>query len=212
MGVKERREREKQQVRQEILDAARELFIKEGYENVSMRKIAEKIEYSPTTIYLYFEDKAELVHSLCEEAFVKLMEMFETLGGDLSDPVDALRKCGRAYIEFGLRYPNDYKVTFMMNLRPDKAPEEYLREGSTGMQAYGYLRKIVEECVRRGSFRDTDVEAATQTVWLVVHGATSLLIAHPNFPWVDREKLIGFTLEKITDGLKGPIPDGVKDI
>jgi len=203
MGVKERREREKQQVRQEILDAARELFIKEGYENVSMRKIAEKIEYSPTTIYIYFDDKAELVHYLCEESFVKLVEMFETLGEDLSDPVAALKKCGRAYIEFGLKYPNDYKVTFILNLRPDKDPEEYLREGSMGMRAYGYLRKIVEECVRQGKFRDADVETATQTLWMVVHGVTSLLITHPNFPWTDKERLIDFTLEKITDGLKG---------
>jgi AcrR family transcriptional regulator len=203
MGVKERREREKQQVRKEILDAARELFIKEGYENVSMRKIAEKIEYSPTTIYIYFDDKAELVHNLSEEAFVKLVEMFETLGGDLSDPVAALKKCGRAYIEFGLKYPNDYKVTFMLNLRPDKAPEEYLREDSMGMRAYGYLRKIVEECVRQGKFPGADVETATQTLWMVVHGVTSLLITHPNFPWTDKERLIDFTLEKITDGLKG---------
>ncbi|HET7288842.1 MAG TPA: TetR/AcrR family transcriptional regulator [Thermodesulfobacteriota bacterium] len=203
MGVKERREREKLAVRKEILDAARELFLKEGYESVSMRKIADKIEYSPTTIYLYFDDKAQLVHSLCEEAFVKLVKMFETLGGDLSDPVSALKKCGRAYIEFGLKYPNDYKVTFMLNLRPDKSPEEYLREDSMGMRAYGYLRKIVEECVRQGKFHGADVETTTQTVWIVVHGVTSLLIAHPKFPWVDRECLIDFTIEKIVNGLSG---------
>ncbi len=203
MGIKERREREKQQVRQEILDAARELFIKEGYESVSMRKIAEKIEYSPATIYLYFDDKAELVHSLCEEAFVKLVNMFETLGGDLSDPVSALRKCGRAYVEFGLKYPNDYKVTFMLNLKPDMSPEEYLREDSMGMRAYGYLRKIVEECVRQGKFPGADVETTTQTMWIVVHGVTSLLIAHPHFPWVEREGLIDFTIERIINGLIG---------
>ena len=125
MGVKERRERQKQAVRQEILDAARELFIKDGYENVTMRKIAEKIEYSPTTIYLHFNDKADLVRFLCEEAFVKLVDMFEKLGEDLSDPLLALKRCGRAYVDFGIKYPNDYKVTFMMALKPT-APEDYL--------------------------------------------------------------------------------------
>ena len=69
MGTTERRARAKQLLRGEILDAARELFIKHGYENVSMRKIAEKIEYSPTTIYLYFHDKSEILHTLCEETF-----------------------------------------------------------------------------------------------------------------------------------------------
>jgi len=69
MGVQERRAREKKELRQEILDAARDLFVREGFENVSMRKIAEKIEYSPTTIYLYFQDKADLLDCICEETF-----------------------------------------------------------------------------------------------------------------------------------------------
>jgi len=69
MGSKQRREREKEALRQDILDAARELFVEEGYDNVSMRRVAEKIEYSPTTIYLYFEDKASLLYAICEETF-----------------------------------------------------------------------------------------------------------------------------------------------
>ena len=61
MGIKERRERQKEHLREEILEAARELFLKEGVENVSMRAIAKRIEYSPTTIYLYFKDKWDSV-------------------------------------------------------------------------------------------------------------------------------------------------------
>ena len=68
MGTKERRAREKEQLRRQILVAARELFVNEGYESVSMRKkFANKIEYSPTTIYLYFKDKADLLDSVCKE-------------------------------------------------------------------------------------------------------------------------------------------------
>lgn len=199
MGVKERRERQKQAVRQEILDAARELFIKDGYENVTMRKIAEKIEYSPTTIYLHFNDKADLVRFLCEEAFVKLVDMFEKLGEDMSDPLLALKRCGRAYVDFGLKYPNDYKVTFMIALKPT-APEDYLREDSMGMRAYGYLRKIVEECIRQGKFKNAELESTTQSMWIVVHGITSLIIAHPDFPWADREHVIDQTIDKIIAG------------
>ena len=72
MGTQERRNREKESLRQEILDAARRLFLKNGFQNVSMRQIAEKIEYSPTTIYLYFKDKSALFRSICEETFGKL--------------------------------------------------------------------------------------------------------------------------------------------
>ena len=73
MGTKERRAREKEQLRQQILLAARELFVNEGYENVSMRKIANKIEYSPTTIYLHFKDKADLLDSVCKETLLNLL-------------------------------------------------------------------------------------------------------------------------------------------
>jgi len=199
MGVKERRERQKQAVRQEILDAARELFIKDGYENVTMRKIAEKIEYSPTTIYLHFNDKADLVRFLCEEAFVKLVDMFEKLGEDLRDPLLALKRCGRAYVDFGLKYPNDYRVTFMMSLKP-QTPEDYLREDSMGMKAYGYLRKIVEECIRQGKFKGAELESTTQSMWITVHGITSLIIAHPDFPWADQEHVIDQTIDRIIAG------------
>ena len=74
MGITERREREREEVRRKILDAARELFATEGYENVTMRRIAEAIEYSPTTIYLHFEDKDDLVRALCHEDFGRLLE------------------------------------------------------------------------------------------------------------------------------------------
>ncbi|HSE38996.1 MAG TPA: TetR/AcrR family transcriptional regulator, partial [Blastocatellia bacterium] len=96
MGSKQRREREKEALRQDILDAARELFVNEGYENVSMRRVAEKIEYSPTTIYLYFEDKASLLYAICEETFAKLAKRMEAIGKEGDDPIEVLRKGCRA--------------------------------------------------------------------------------------------------------------------
>ena len=202
MGIKERQTRQKEMLRLEILDAARDLFIKDGYENVSMRKIAEKIEYSPTTIYLYFNDKADLFNQLCEETFAKLVKTFAELGEDLSDPITALKKCGQAYIQFGLKYPNHYKVTFMLNLGDDAAKKNHLQEDSMGAKSFGYLRMIVQECVRQKKFREADVETTSQALWSGVHGVTSLLIAHPNFPWVDKERLIDFALSMMIEGLR----------
>src|SRR5262245_10596319 len=134
MGSKQRREREKESLRQDILDAARELFISEGYENVSMRRIAERIEYSPTTIYLYFKDKAELLYSLCEETFSQLAERMSAIASESNDPVEVLRKGCLAYIEFGLKNPNHYRVAFMMPSQLGR--EHYLKEGSAGLKAY----------------------------------------------------------------------------
>ena len=112
MGVKERREREKSETRDKILDAARELFISEGYDGVSMRKVAEKIEYSPTAIYLHFTDNEELFHELVHEDFARLATVFQSAAMP-ANPVDRIREIGRTYVEFGTHYPNHYKLMFM---------------------------------------------------------------------------------------------------
>src|SRR5207247_4153004 len=102
MGVQERKARQKENLRQEILDAARELFVREGIENVSIRKIAERIEYSPGTIYLYFNDKAEILQTLCQETFSKLQQKMQAIKDDTADTLGSLRRGMRTYIEFGL--------------------------------------------------------------------------------------------------------------
>ena len=201
MGTKERRAREKESLRQEILDAARELFVEEGYENVSMRKIAEKIEYSPTTIYLYFKDKAELLFSLTQESFAKLLQTLEAIPDQHRDPLRVLKECGRAYIRFGLKYPNDYRVTFMMPVDLVQ-PRAHQYQGSTGERAFNHLREAVAECVRQKKFRRVDIDLTSQSLWAAMHGLTSLFIAHPNFPWADRERLIDHLLETQIKGLK----------
>lgn len=202
MGIKERRKRQKETLRQEILDAARELFVKEGYENVSMRKIAQKIEYSPTTIYLYFKDKTDLLYSVCEESFARLLNKIETIVKDYTDPVICLKKGLYAYIDFGLRYPNHYKVMFLIHPGHHKDRELYLQEGSMGQKVYGFLQAIVEECIKQGKFHPSEVETTSQALWAAAHGITSLLIVHPDFPWVDKEQLINQVINTMVEGLK----------
>src|ERR1700692_2619553 len=99
MGTKERRERERDAVRTRVLDAARELFALHGYEGVSMRGIAEKIEYSPTMIYQHFKDKETLIKELCYSDFRELADALQdTL--KIADPIERLRKCGEEYVRF----------------------------------------------------------------------------------------------------------------
>ena len=112
MGITERREREREEVRQKILDAARELFESEGYDNVTMRRIAEAIEYSPTTIYLHFEDKDDLVRALCNEDFGRLLEALSLIP-PAPDPVEPIRQLGRAYVGFAVDNPNHFRFMFM---------------------------------------------------------------------------------------------------
>ena len=200
MGVKERRTREKEQLRRRILSAARELFVTEGYESVSMRKIADMIEYSPTTIYLYYKDKADLLDSVCKETLLNLLNTLDLLRKDKSDPVETLRRSGRAYVEFGLKYPQDYKLTFVV--RPQFQKGLGLQEGSVGEKVFNYLSTMVSECIRQKKFRQVDVETTGQALWSAVHGVTLLLIDFPDFPWTEKDKLIDMVIHTMIEGLK----------
>ncbi len=204
MGIKERRERQKEVLREEILDAARELFAKEGYESVSMRKVAEKIEYSPTTIYLYFKDKSDLLYSVCEETFEKLLHSFEEIAKQCGDPVECLEIGLRNYIKFGLTHPNHYKVAFMS--RPEDLSLEdisrFISPDSMGTQAYSFLRDIVADCIKQKKFKEADPELVAQSLWATSHGIVSLLVVKCHFPWVEKEKLIDHTIKSIFSSLK----------
>jgi AcrR family transcriptional regulator len=200
-----RRAKHKESLRRGILEAAGELFAREGYENVSMRKIAEKIEYSPTAIYLYFRDKAELLNSLCEEMFQGLCAKLAQLEREGRDPVDALKRGCRTYIEFGLAHPNHYRVIFMMP-RQGYSPSEQVQ--SAGMGAFEHLCRAVHRCIEAGCFRDRDTMAASQVLWSAIHGLTSLLITDANceltegrFPWLEHERLIGMLVDTMVGGL-----------
>jgi AcrR family transcriptional regulator len=187
MGVKERRERERSETRDKILDAARELFITEGYDGVSMRRVAEKIEYSPTAIYVHFADKNELFHELCHQDYARLAEVFQSSAMS-TDPVERLKQIGRTYMEFGMRYPNHYKFMFMTP-HPPMEPDAEEREvmGNPELDAYAFLKWAVQQAIDAGRFREelTDAELVSQTLWASVHGVISLNIAKCKDPWVD---------------------------
>jgi len=187
MGVKERREREKSETREKILDAARELFVTEGYEGVSMRKVAEKIEYSPTAIYVHFADKNELFRELCHIDYARLAAVFQSSVMS-NDPIERLKQIGAIYSEFGARYPNHYKFMFMTS-HPAHEPDEVDREmmGNPEKDAYAFLRWAVQQALDAGCFREelSDAELISQTLWASVHGVISLEIAKGCDPWVE---------------------------
>jgi AcrR family transcriptional regulator len=107
MGIKERKKRDAAKMRGRILDAAMQLYLKGGYENVTMRRIAAKIEYSPGTIYLYFQNKKDIMLQLCYQGFERLLEHQEKLK-KISDPLERVSAGGRYYLAFALENPELY--------------------------------------------------------------------------------------------------------
>ena len=199
MGVQERRAREKEELRQEIMEAARELFVKEGFDNVSMRKIAEKIEYSPTTIYLYFQDKADLLDCIVEETLLALKAKLESLR-HRNDLLADLKAGLRAYIEYWTLHPNDFRVAFMTDLRA-LDPNRAWRCSTVASSIYASLRNSLLECERGGVLEFQDLETASQAIWAAIYGLVCLFIMKPYFPWVDQSRLIDTVVNSAVDSM-----------
>jgi len=196
---KQRRAREKAGLREEILDAARTLFLKEGYENVSIRKIAEKVEYATGTIYLYFRDKAEILDRICEETFAKLIVRMQAVEHDTAAPLDKLRRGLRTYIRFGLDNPNHYVVTFVQAKMKREAKSVF---ETAGMKAFACLREGVQECVDAGELVSNDTDELAQTIWAGIHGLTTVLITCSGFPFVEQNRLIDRMVNTLVEGVR----------
>lgn len=181
------------------MDAAREMFVTEGYKSVSMRKIADKIGYSPTTIYLYFKDKSDLVHQICEQTFARLAQNIKAIQQLSDNPLEKLRSGLREYIHFGLKHPSQYEIVFITPLPIDMEKEF---EETNGKIAFDTMRVVVAECASSNLLKNNDVELISQTLWAGIHGVTSLLIQHGGFPFVERERLIDSVIDTLISGVR----------
>lgn len=174
MGTAERREREKKKMRDQILNAAMKLFLKEGFEKVTIRRIAEVIEYSPATIYLYFKDKNEILYALHEQGFEELHKRQQAVLS-IRDPLGRLKSHGLVYVSFALEKPEYYDLMFIMKgpARKSKSVEE---EWVAGRRSYELLRRNVEDCIAAGYLPGGNLDVAAFSVWSLVHGIVSLII------------------------------------
>jgi AcrR family transcriptional regulator len=203
MGTIERRTREKDELRRKIMDAATALFLEEGYESVSMRKIADRIEYAPSTIYLHFRDKVDLVASICMEAFAELDRRLDTIIDTAPPPMTGLRQCLREYIHFGLDHPSYYIFVFCTppNVFKDIDAASFDAIHTCAMGSFQRLRTGIQACMDTGGIPHGDVESASQSTWLFTHGVTSGLVVDCGFPFIEREQLIDESLDRILRSL-----------
>ena len=209
MGVRERREREREGVRAKIMDAARDLFVTLGYEAVSMRKIAEAVDYSPTAIYLHFADKEALLRELCAHDFGKLASAFGAMSRE-ADPVRRLYAVGEAYIRFAVEFPNQYRLMFMTACKhPELGPREKLVQGNPDEDAYAFLKATAAAAIAAGKFRPglDDPDLAAQTLWACVHGVASLQIVKADDPWLQWRPLADRRRTMLESILRGFLAD-----
>lgn len=173
MGVAERKERHREDLKNEILKAARELFNEKGFEATSMRNIAEKIEYSPATIYLYYQNKNDIIHALHRDGFNQLNKSFQSVAIEKS-PFERLKSLGRVYLQFAIENPDVYNLLFVM-----KEPMEHLatcqdEDWDEGDRAFDILFQTVTQCQSDGYFGGMEPHSLSLMIWSTVHGLSTL--------------------------------------
>lgn len=172
MGISDRKEREKEEMKRRILESAKKLFLELGYEKTSIRAIAEDIEYSPTTIYLYFKDKNDLLFALHQMAFIEFSKTFEKVAHEV-DPLERLILLGEEYLRFAFENPELYELMFLLT-----APMESLEikedVWEDGKNVYMALENLVEECQNKGHFLGHDISQLSMMIWATVHGLVTI--------------------------------------
>jgi AcrR family transcriptional regulator len=209
VGITERKARQRRDLKRRILQAAEELFVREGYENVSMRKIAAKIEYSPTTIYRLFRNKAEIMDQLIAEGYRGVYERYEEILARRPDsPFATLSLIIGEYVTFALDNPNHYRLWFATGELRLRDGELQMRHGDISYRVYGTWLDRIDECKAAGSLPNRDTLALFQLIWGSVHGLISLRIHHSDFPWLPLHQHIAEVLSLLKRGLT-PEPGGV---
>ena len=190
MGITERKERDKAEMRRLILHAAHRIFREKGYENVNIRNIAELIEYSPATIYLYYKDKNEIIFALQYEAAAAKRDHVLP-AANIEDPWERLLDFGRRYIDFGFKHPDWYDLLFIT-----RAPMEHLDNQESwqlGIATHCFFTETVQACVDKRYFKSTDTETIAYTLWCYVHGLVALFVRermrmYPEEKWMELAK------------------------
>jgi AcrR family transcriptional regulator len=171
----QRRRIRRGEARRAILDATEALLVEDGYERFSIRRLVERCGYTAPTIYHHFGDKPGLLDALLEERFQKLFRQLRRVP-DSGDPLDTLRAMARAFVRFGLRHPNHYRLLSMPR-RPEWTPPPSTEESREALERP--LHALWEE----GRLRAGDVESAGQALWALAHGLISLRTSRPDHPW-----------------------------
>ena len=208
MSSADRRARERQEVRDKILNAARDLFAAQGFEAVTLRKVAQAIEYAPAAIYGHFRDKEELVRTLCLADFDELVRNVIPLA-EIADPIERIRRLGHAYVRFAITHPNHYRLMFMYRAQLEPDDDALARKDDPHRDGYAFVRHATQQAIAEGRIRKEwrDAELLAQTFWAGVHGVASIEIAFKGDPWIQWcavEQRTGTMIDALLDGLCEP--------
>jgi AcrR family transcriptional regulator len=185
--------------RAEILDAAERIFLAEGYDGATIRRIADEVGVSSTALYMHFPDKAAILSEICERTLTLLFDRNTEIAAKPIDPVVRVRRMLDAYIRWGLEHPSAYNLVYS-GPRPSS---DVWPQGTTELchRCYEIYASVVREIAAAGRLRSGSADAAAQVSWMAGHGLVALLTGRPNFGWVSTEELVAVSLDGLMNGL-----------
>lgn len=201
----EQSKRQNGDLRRLILDTTRHLLVQEGYQNLSMRKIARSIDYSATSIYLHFDSKDALLHALIDEGMMQLYEQLKaTAAQHPEDPIERLEALCRQFITFGLENPEYYEIMFLLHPeRMERYPAEKYRRARRNLDV---IAATLSAGVERGVFEVEDPRVSASTIWASLHGAVSLMLAERIDVRIEGEAFIESMIQQAIQGFIRPEP------
>lgn len=176
------------QLRQAILNAARTLISTEGYQGLSMRRLAEGVGYTPKTLYRYFTDKDDLLSELIEEDLGYFAAHLEAVAAAHADPGERLDAVARAYVAYGLAHPHAYQVIFMLREHPLSREAETRQQHLQGKRLQELILCVVSESGRVPA--GVDLSVVVQALRCALHGVVALHLVRPQGHWSPWETLV----------------------
>jgi len=189
--------------RAEILAAAERIFVAEGYDGATIRKIADEVGVSSTALYMHFPDKGCILLEICEGTIRQLLERNSEIAGKPMDPANRVKLMLESYMRWGLDHPNAYELVFS-NVRQLSVVIETATNTTTSdlsAQCYEVFSGAVREIAAEGRLRTGTADSAAQALWASCHGVVALMINRPNFGWAPTDELIEVTLDGLMHGL-----------
>lgn len=195
--------------RSEILAAAKELFISRGYETVTTRELANRVGLSQTGLYVYFQNKEEILQELRRSTYERMGARLGEVTAEGLPGAALLQRLLEGYLQFALENPDEYQLTYMVthaSLKHDERKDltRPAAEQPPSIQVFLAFRDQVARLMAEGILQKGDPMAVTQALWGALHGLATLLITHPEFPWVDHRLLIETLVKTLVKGLQAP--------
>jgi AcrR family transcriptional regulator len=203
MGIKERKARESEDLKRQILDAATHILEKEGYRGLSIRKISTCVEYSPAAIYHYFKDKEEIVSRIVAEGYRAILQRLKALRIIPEDPEATFLGMARSYVDLALENRNMFRAVLLEDIGEASEQVWMLEEGILEKrESIAALSRVIGAFVANGTFKPVDLELVSVSIWCALHGLVVRLLLESEVPPARRGKLLNQLIGLLVGGLR----------